>query len=200
VYVVAAHETPSVVRVQLCIPVDIMLVHAPALQVGVVTVRDWVPEVSHVFAKPPHAPHAPIVTAPHELPSVTRVHACISVDIVVEHVPPLQWGVITVRVCVPVVAHASANPPQSLHAPSVTGPQSESIMQPTQFFIASLHISLQGDPGCTEHVVLAQTSAPLQKMPSSQGEVLALWTQPVAFAQLSSVQGFPSSQDFFAAP
>jgi hypothetical protein len=54
---------------------------------------------------------------PHEAPSVTRVQGCVSVVTTLVQVPPLHLGVVTVRVCVPLVPHALAKPPHAPHAP-----------------------------------------------------------------------------------
>ena len=53
-------------------------------------------------------------------------------------------------------------------------------------------LQLTGGPGW--HAPPPQASGPVQALPSSQGAVLLLCTQPVAGSQVSVVQRFPSSQ------
>jgi hypothetical protein len=48
--------------------------------------------------------------------------------------------------------------------------------------------------GPLEHTPAAQTSLTVQGLPSSHAAVLAVFTQPVAGEQLSSVHTLPSSQ------
>jgi hypothetical protein len=73
-----------------------------------VHVRDFVPEVSHVLAKPPHAPKSVQVVAPQLAPSVTRMQGSISVTGWSTHFPSLQTWSTQLRVMMPVSAQASA--------------------------------------------------------------------------------------------
>ena len=116
-------DVPFVERVQLRDSLVVTVEQPPPLHVGVITLRLWVPVVSQVLAKPPHAPHAPKVTLPQELPFVLREHVPVSVDIVLSQLPPLQSGVVTVRVREPVSSQVPLNPPQALHDPVDTLPQ-----------------------------------------------------------------------------
>jgi len=54
--------------------------------------------------------------------------------------------------------------------------------------------SLQAMTAPALQVPAAQTSPPVQTLPSLQEAVLLLWVQPLAALQLSSVQTLPSSQ------
>jgi hypothetical protein len=69
-------------------------------------------------------------------------------------------------------------------------------MQPTHAFAGSLQSCAQGEPGWIAHAPPWHSSAPLQKTPSSQAAALLAWPQPAAGSQVSSVQGFWSSQGF----
>jgi hypothetical protein len=103
-----------------------------------VTVRLWVPVVSHPPAKPPQPPQEPVVVEPQLVPSVSRVHAPVSDDDSTVQVPALQRGVITVRDQVPDSPHVPANPPHALHAPVLTAPQSASPAHSSQLAEPSL--------------------------------------------------------------
>jgi len=76
-----------------------------------------VPVSSHVSLKPLHVVQPPGVL-PQLFPSVLRVQACVSVLVVATHCPLAQLyeELVTVRVCVPVCAHASLKL-HALHAP-----------------------------------------------------------------------------------
>ena len=54
--------------------------------------------------------------------------------------------------------------------------------------------SSQSGAGPPAHSPPAQASEVVQALPSSQGAVLSVWTQPSAWSHASSVQGFPSLQ------
>jgi hypothetical protein len=73
--------------------------------------------VSHVSANPPQAPQAPVVTLPHDVPFVVRLHESVSVDIELSQAPLAQMGVVTERVRVPVSSQVPLKPLQELHAP-----------------------------------------------------------------------------------
>jgi hypothetical protein len=53
------HEQVPTVRVHDWVWVELLLPHVPPPHVYVVTLRLWVPVVSHVLAKPLHVLHAP---------------------------------------------------------------------------------------------------------------------------------------------
>ena len=54
--------------------------------------------------------------------------------------------------------------------------------------------SLQSGAAPLTHVPASQVSPTVHAFPSSHGETLSTWTQPVAASQESSVQALPSSQ------
>jgi hypothetical protein len=83
----------------------------------VVLLRLWEPVVSHALANPPQELHAPYVVVWQVVPSVVRVHEVDSLVTTFVHAPAEQVGVVTERVCVPVVSQVLAYPPQVPHAP-----------------------------------------------------------------------------------
>ena len=55
------------------------------------TERERVPDSSHMLAKPPQAPHVPVIVAAQPvIPSVSRVHEPISVVVEGAHAPAEQ--------------------------------------------------------------------------------------------------------------
>jgi hypothetical protein len=66
----------------------------------------------------------------HPVPSVSRVQLPVSVDVLVPQVlSPLQTGVVTSRLRVPVSSQVLLKPLQADHAPVVGEPQSASVVQ-----------------------------------------------------------------------
>lgn len=118
-----AQVSPSVGREQPTLSiVSAPATHAPALHVRGLQVRDIVPEVSQTSRKPPHAPNAPHVV-PQSTPFVVRMpQLCVSMrGADMPQLPPEQIGSVQVRVCVPVVAHASRYA-HVLHAEHIAEP------------------------------------------------------------------------------
>jgi hypothetical protein len=82
-------------------------------------------------------------------------------------------------------------------SPSV---QVEALARFTQPAVLSQLSSVQGLPSSHavawpgRHWLFAHESPTVQASPSVQVEALARFTQPAVLSQLSSVQGFPSSQ------
>ena len=120
-YVVAAQPVvPSVSRVHEPVSVVVDGAHAPDAHEYVVTDRERVPVSSHALLKPPHALHVPYVVAAHPvIPSVSRVHEPVSVDVDGAHAPDAHEYVVTDRERVPVSSHMLLNPPHALHVPYV---------------------------------------------------------------------------------
>lgn len=96
--------------------------HAPPTQRCAEQPRYCVPLPEHALvalAAGKHTVQSPHVSALHAVPSVSRVHACVSVVIVVApQAPPEQIAVVTVRDCVPVVSQVSLKPPQGPQGPA----------------------------------------------------------------------------------
>lgn len=76
-YVVVPHASPAVVRLHVSDSIVVSVVHAPDTQRGVMTLRDRVPLSSHVFAKPPHADHAPVDGVPQSGSVAHASHAIV---------------------------------------------------------------------------------------------------------------------------
>lgn len=102
------HAWPSVLEtVHVEVSVVIVIVHAPPMHVGVVTVRVCMPPlVLQPLAM--HGDHALIVTPPHDMLVVVRVHACDSGLVALMQEPAWHVDVVTVRVCMADSAHALA--------------------------------------------------------------------------------------------
>ena len=93
------HAWPSVLEtVHTCVSVVIVIAHAPPMHVGVVTVRVCMPPLV-LQPLDMHADHALIVTPPHDMLVVVRVHACDSGPVAVVQDPAWHVDVVTVRVC-----------------------------------------------------------------------------------------------------
>ncbi len=125
---VVVHETPPTLALHGCDSVVVVEPVQPAEppepeQVGVVHVRCWTPVRSHVFGIVcVHAPHAVHVVAPQVDPTtVPDVQAWLSLLDATTHAPPVQVGVVVVRVCVPISAHV---------APTMQADQSEVMGMP----------------------------------------------------------------------
>ena len=112
-YVTPPHEVPFVVREHASVSVEVPLSQAPLAQTGVVIMRVRVPVSSHVPLKPPQALQPPIVTAPHEPPSVPRMHARVSEETSAVQLPLWHVFAVTDRDSVPVSSHVPPNPPQA---------------------------------------------------------------------------------------
>lgn len=116
-------EIPSVGRLQLSDCVVVTAPQMPPPHVGVETLRERVPVVSQVSAKPSQLPQAPKEAAPQPTPFVGRLQLSFCVVITTLHMPPAQDGVATVRERVPVVSQASSKAPQLPHSPKEGDPQ-----------------------------------------------------------------------------
>jgi hypothetical protein len=90
--------------------------HVPPEHVYRVTERDCEPEPPHASASQPL--QEPVLGVPQLFPLVVRLHDCVSVLVLATHWPVAQLyaELVTVRVCVPVCAHASLKL-HALHAP-----------------------------------------------------------------------------------
>ncbi|WP_257979425.1 hypothetical protein [Corallococcus exiguus] len=61
---------PPVLRVHACVSLEPVPAHAPLLvQADAVTVRDWLPDSSHVSLNPSQLPQFPYAGAAHVLPT-----------------------------------------------------------------------------------------------------------------------------------
>ena len=85
----------------------------PLVQAGSVA------QVSATHDPPVHAPPVQLV------PSVTRVHAWLSVTVELPQLPLVQTGATQERVCVPASAQTLAKPPQVPQPPQLNEPQIE---------------------------------------------------------------------------
>ena len=121
-YVTLPHDVPLVLREQERDSLVVTVEQLPPPHVGVMTLRLCVPVVSQVLSNPPQAPQLPVVTVPHDVPLVLRVQERDSLVVTVEQLPPPQVGVMTLRLCVPVVSQVLSNPPQAPQLPVVTVP------------------------------------------------------------------------------
>ena len=72
------------------LPVTVLQLPLP--QVGVKTLRLWVPVVSQVLLNPPHVPQPPYVTPPQETPLVLRLQERDSLPVTVPQLPLPQVG------------------------------------------------------------------------------------------------------------
>lgn len=114
--------SPSVSREQGRLSLVVVLAQVAAPHVGVVTLRLCVPVVSQVLENPPQELQAPYITVPHEIPSVSRIHAPFSDVATGSHDDDAQVGVVTLRERMPDSSQVPENPPHALHAPVVTLP------------------------------------------------------------------------------
>jgi len=89
-YDVEPHEVPFVLREHDRDSVVVELRQVPVPQSYVVTVRVCVPVLSQVLVYPPHADQAPYVVEPQDVPSVSRLHDPVCVDVDVVHDPVVQ--------------------------------------------------------------------------------------------------------------
>ncbi|MFT5355606.1 MAG: hypothetical protein ACI9KE_002825 [Polyangiales bacterium] len=96
-FVTLPHDAPLVVRLHERDSLVVTVSQLPLLQLGVMMLRLCVPVVSHELEKPPQLPQAPVAALPHDVPFVLLVHERDSLDVTVEQPPPLQLGVITLR-------------------------------------------------------------------------------------------------------
>ena len=158
-----------------CVSVVITVPHDAPAHVGVVTVRLRVPVRSQPSLNPPHAPQAPYATVPHDAPSVTRVHACVSAVTTVPHEPAEHVGVPTERLCVPDVAHVSAKPPHAPHAPRSTDPHASPS-------VTRVHVPCSVVGACA-----VQAPVPLHRLRVTWRVRVAVVAQ--AFAQLHADHG-----------
>jgi hypothetical protein len=106
-------------------------------------------------------------------PSVeARVHAWVSMLGIASQVPaPPHAYVVTVRVCVPVIAQRSLPKSQALHAPCIGLGQSLLVAQPVHVSVVASQCEVPGQGSmrsCCVHAPALQWSAPLQRTPSSQ--------------------------------
>ena len=77
-----------------------------------------------MLLNPPHALHVPYVVAAHPvIPSVSRVHEPISVDVDGAHAPDAHEYVVTDRERVPVSSHMLLNPPHVPQLPVIVAAQ-----------------------------------------------------------------------------
>lgn len=106
---VPPHDVPlGTERVQLRLSVKFWFAQPPVTHRRSVRVLDCVPVVSHALLNPPQVPHAVYVVVPQLLPSVSRLHDRLSLDVTVVHEPAAHVGVMTERLCVPVSSHVLA--------------------------------------------------------------------------------------------
>jgi hypothetical protein len=78
---------PSVVRVQTCISVVVLIAHAPEPHLYALHERLCMPVSSQVSENPPHVPHAVQMLAPQLVPSVSRAQLLVSVRSPLKHAP-----------------------------------------------------------------------------------------------------------------
>lgn len=139
------HEVPcATLRVHVSLWTVFVVLHAPAAQLNVVTVRVRVALVSHASTQG-HAGNPGVTVVPQDLPSVTSGHETFSVVTTLLQVLLVHFGVVTVRDLVPVSAQVVA-PVHELNVLKVTGPQSASSTQPTHALLASSQTFPQGFP------------------------------------------------------
>ena len=152
VVTVAPHDAPSVDgRVHIIDSGASTAMQLPPMQCDVVFVRVMVPVVVQGSVPNEQSVQSPVVGAAHMLPSVdARVHICEVIVVVAAHAPAVQVNVMSMRVCVPEIAHKL---PPKLHGPGVpmTGAgQSATVTQPTHMLreasqcVAPVH----GSPAC----------------------------------------------------
>jgi hypothetical protein len=139
---------------------------------GPMQVRLCVPASAHsAIEVTVHVPHAPHVSGtPHEVPSVSRMHERVSVDIIAMHAPVAQRGVVIVRDCVPVSSHPSVNPPQAPKPVIVGVPQLTPSVSRTQP-VESISVRIMGVQAPATHVELVMTRERVPDSPHASGKL-----------------------------
>lgn len=121
--VVEPQLRPSVFREHPSLWLDVFDAQVPALQLRVVTERVRVPDSPQVPAKPPQLLHAPVVVEPQLVPSVSRAHPSVWVEVFELQAPLPHVRVVTDRERVPASPHVPLKPPHVLQAPVIVEPQ-----------------------------------------------------------------------------